>query len=423
MKVFKFGGASVKDADAVRNVVSIINNFSERKQVMVVVSAMGKTTNKLEDILSSFLKDEDFVSLIEDLKAFHFDIITKLFQEDPKNDIFKQVDNLFFLLEKKLEKSDDVSENELYDQIICFGELISTHIIAAYLNHANIPTQWIDARHYILASEDWKEGIINWDWTEQTIRTELPNMLENQVLVTQGFIGGSMSSNKTVTLGREGSDFSAAIFGACLDADHVTIWKDVPGILNADPRRIRNTILFNELSYKYAAELTYYGASVIHPKTIRPLAIKNIPLLVKSFIKPEQQGTRIGNFPTEEDVTSIIFKSKQSLITFEEKDFLNVNRANIAIIFKELARYHIEVNLTKNSAHKLTICTNTNKSKFRKLVQLFDKHFHIESIDNLELVTIKNPFHDVLTAYDINLDKGVLLEQKTDTTYQLVRRV
>ncbi|GAA4840974.1 aspartate kinase [Algivirga pacifica] len=418
MKIFKFGGASIKDPEAVRNVRRVINDFSDKKELLVVVSAMGKTTNKLEEILSAQQKGGDYATPMEELKAFHMDIANALF-ENKEATIFKRIEKIFYLLEQNLIATyEDADEH--YDQIVSFGELLSSHIIAAYLNQENIPTQFIDARIYIQTNENWREGQVDLDWSEKMVKAELPPILENHVIITQGFIGGTIS-NKTTTLGREGSDYSAAIFGYCLDAEDVTIWKDVPGIMNADPKRVPEAILFDQLSYKFAAEMTYYGASVIHPKTIRPLAVKQIPLKVKSFIKPEDQGTIIGNFKSHTTQPAIIFKKKQSLITFEEKDFLNVNRANIASIFNELARHHVNINLMRNSALSIQICTDTRPVKFERVIHVLQDHFNITVEDGMELVTLRNYNEETIRQARLDSDE-IMMEQKAEQNFQIVRR-
>lgn len=417
MKVFKFGGASVKDAEGVRNVQHIVEHFSERKGVLIVLSAMGKSTNSLEAILAAYLNREDFKGLIEQMKAYHVEIAQELFQ-DPKASIFKQLDNLFYLLERKLQEPFEDAD-ERYDQVVCFGELVSSHILAAYLNASGIPTQFIDARIYIQTSETWREGQIDWVWTEKMIQAELPEILSNHVIVTQGFIGGTIS-NKTTTLGREGSDFSAAIFANCLNADSVTIWKDVPGIMTSDPRKVPTAEMYERLSYRNAAEMTYYGASVIHPKTIRPLALKKIPLHVRSFLKPADPGTVIGEFDILHPKPAIIFKKKQSLLRFEEKDFLNVNKSNLGMLMNELHRCNVHINLMRSSAISFTVCVDTEPTKFEKLSKVLERHFNIYITDGLELVTIRNYREDTIEQFPIQANE-VYMEQKTRETWQFVR--
>ncbi|MBB6460763.1 aspartate kinase [Flammeovirga kamogawensis] len=416
MQVFKFGGASVKDADAVRNVKNIIKDFSEQKELVVVVSAMGKTTNLMEKIVVDFLKGNDPKKHLEQLKTYHTAIAKDLF-ENEKASIFTQIEKLVYDLEIRLSLRVS-SEDELYDQVVCYGELLSTHIISAYLNQEKIDTHFLDSRIYIQTDDNFREGNVDWNWTSRLINSDVKDLIQNNVVVTQGFIGGTIN-NKTTTLGREGSDFTAAIFGYCLDAEKVCIWKDVPGIMSSDPRRVEEVSLFKKLPYKYAAELTYYGASVIHPKTIRPLALKNIPLYVNSFINPADEGTVIGDFEDYPSKSSIIFKTNQAIIRFCEKDFLNVSKGDLGLVFSELSRLNIKINLMKNSALSLSICTNNDLSKIEKIKKLFDDKFKIEVIEDLELITIKNHTEDTVKELGIDLSK-VHMRQISLDTYQLV---
>ncbi|KXX67321.1 aspartate kinase [Flammeovirga sp. SJP92] len=416
MRVFKFGGASVKSAEAVRNVQKIIGQYSEQKDLVVVVSAMGKTTNLIERVVLDVIKGEPFEHHIDELKSFHLTIAKELFQ-NPKASIFQQIEKLIIDLEGKLNLR-YFSEEELYDQTVCYGELLSTHIVSAYLNQEQIPTHFLDARIYIQTDDNWREGNVDWTWTERMMNADVPKLIEENVVVTQGFIGGTIN-NKTTTLGREGSDFTAAIFAYCLNAESVCIWKDVPGIMSSDPRRVEDVTLFHELPYKYAAELTYYGASVIHPKTIRPLALKNIPLHVNSFLNPEENGTVIGDFETSPTLPSIIFKTDQTIIRFEEKDFLNVSKGDLGLVFSEFSKMNMKVNLIKNSALSLSICTNNEPKKLQKLEELFQDKFNIEIVNQMELVTVKNYKEDIIQQLGIDLSK-VYMRQISFDTLQIV---
>lgn len=416
MRVFKFGGASVKSAEAVRNVQTIIGRFSEQKELVVVISAMGKTTNLVEKIVLAVIKGESIETLLDELKTFHLDIAKELFQ-NPKAIIFQQIEKLITDLEGKL-KLRYFSEDELYDQTVCYGELLSTHIVSAFLNQEKIPTQFLDSRIYIQTDNNWREGNVDWVWTERMMKADVPQIIKENVIVTQGFIGGTIN-NKTTTLGREGSDFTAAIYAYCLDAESVCIWKDVPGIMSSDPRRVDEVTLFEKLPYKYAAELTYYGASVIHPKTIRPLALKNIPLHVNSFLNPEKKGTVIGDFTDFPTQPSIIFKSNQTIIRFEEKDFLNVSKGDLGLVFSEFSKMNMKINLIKNSALSLTICTNNEPKKISKLKALFHDKFNIEIVDQLELITVKNYTENTVQELGVDLSK-VYMRQISFDTFQLV---
>ncbi|GAB4339354.1 MAG: aspartate kinase [Flammeovirgaceae bacterium] len=415
MRVFKFGGASVKSAEAVQNIASIIRRYAAEKKLLIVVSAMGKTTNALEEVWKKSLNRDSYAENINQLKNYHLEIVEKLF-EDKQDSIYAQLEKIFFSLEQQAQKPSK-DNNQQYDQIVSYGEIISSTIVAAYLNKVGIDTEYIDARQYIQTDRNWREGIVDLDWSEKLIKADLIDILQEKIIITQGFIGGTIGM-QTTTLGREGSDYSAAIFAYCLDAESVTIWKDVPGILNADPRRISNTVMYHRLTYLEAAEMTYFGASVIHPKTIRPLALKDIPLNVRSFVRPEEAGTSIGNFEQENTVPAIIFKPKQSLLKFEERDFLNVNRADLGKIFDELALLGIKINMMMNSAITFTICADTEPEKFKKMEARLSEEFHITMRHNLELVTVKN-CKGVLPK-ELTIKGNIWFRQETDEDIQMV---
>ncbi|RYG05950.1 MAG: aspartate kinase, partial [Chitinophagaceae bacterium] len=346
MQVFKFGGASVKDASGVKNLAEIVKNYTPNN-LLIVVSAMGKVTNKLEELTWAYIKgDENVHEIFEDVKAFHFDIINELF-EDHKNPIFNDVANTFVEIEWLLEEEANDSAGYLYDQIVSIGELVSTKIVAAYLNLAGIFAIWADARNYIQTDNNYREANVIWNKTELEIQKNLPQFLAQGIVVTQGFIGGT-SENFTSTLGRDGSDYSAAIFCACLNAESLTIWKDVPGVLNADPKWFDETEKIEELSYHDAIELTYYGANVIHPKTIKPIQNKGIPLYVRSFLEPKEVGTAITNTQSPLPVPSFIFKVNQVLISIFPKDFSFIIEENLSHIFSILHKNKVKVNTMLN---------------------------------------------------------------------------
>ena len=416
MKVFKFGGTSVKDVIFLRNICNIIKTYSHNNKLIIIVSAMGKITNDLEELLNLSNKKSDFRPLLEKLISFHLNIVKKLFQ-DEKSKIYDILKKLFFQLEDALNLECDLKMK--YDQVVSFGELISTNIIAEFLVAQGINTQWIDARKFIQTNNTWKEAQIEWHRTEHIMKSKLQDILQDKIIITQGFIGGTIG-NKTTTLGREGSDFSAAIFAYCMDAESVTTWKDVPGILNADPKRISDTILYNKLDYKDAAEMTYYGASVIHPKTIRPLALKNIPLYVKSFINPDGLGTCIGNFEGLKHKPALIFKSNQSILNLVVKDFSDVNRYNLSKVFNTLENLRIKVNLMSNSAISITICCNTERRKFDLLETQLEDNFKIQIKDHLELVTVKEFDKKIINKFK---EQNVLWEQKIESEYHIVRQI
>ncbi len=414
-RVFKFGGASIKDALAVRNMAEIIKREYKANQLLiVVVSAMGKVTNALEEILYKTLAGKNVKDQLESLKSFHFEIIDGLELKEQKK-LTSEINDLLIELQESLENiygSGKSDEAEKYDKIVSNGEIISSLIINHYLKASGMNSQWLDARKYIKTSNDFREGIILWNETDKRI-TNISH--QPQLYLTQGFIGSNLK-NQTNTLGREGSDFSAAIFGQAINAESVTIWKDVPGILNADPKLFSDTDLFENLSYSEASEMTYYGASVIHPKTIKPLANKKIPLLVKSFKHPENRGTVIGPAPSTKQLPVTILKSDQALLSFKVKDFTFINEEQIGMIFHALNNALIKINVMQNSAISLTISVDNRRDKIEKLINELNSNFDIEIRDSLSLFTIIN--HEESSISRILQNHKIILEQRTLKTCQ-----
>jgi aspartate kinase len=332
MKIFKFGGASVKDANAVKNVASILTRFPNEK-IIVVISAMGKTTNALERLTDAFFyKKEDTAAVLSEVKDYHLSILNELFP-DPSHSVYTEIHNSFVELEWALEDDPTHNYDCEYDQIVSMGELISTRIVAAYLNQSEVKCQWRDVRDFIKTDNTYREGKVDWAETEKCIQELLPASFrnENKIVVTQGFLGVT-SENFTTTLGREGSDYTAAIMAYCTNAESVTIWKDVPGVLNADPKWFDQTVLIPQLTYQDAIELTYYGATVIHPKTIKPLQNKKIPLYVRSFVEPEKEGTKIHKTNSALPTPCFIFKVNQVLLSISPKDFSFIVEENLGDI-------------------------------------------------------------------------------------------
>ncbi len=419
MQVFKFGGASVKDAAGVKNLAHIVQNHAKGKALLIVVSAMGKITNKLEELTWAFVRgDENTHQLFEDIKAFHFNIINELF-EDHKNPVYNDVANTFVEIEWLLEEEASDSPDYLYDQIVSIGELVSTRIVAAYLNQVGCFSIWTDARGYIKTDNTYREANVLWDKTEQEIQKHLPSFLEQGIVVTQGFIGGT-SENFTSTLGREGSDYSAAIFCACLNAESMTIWKDVSGVLNADPKWFDETEKIAQLSYHDAIELTYYGATVIHPKTIKPIQNKGIPLYVRSFIQPEAEGTAITTTQTPLPIPSFIFKVNQVLISIFPKDFSFIIEENLSHIFDVLHRNRVKVNTMLNSAISFSVSVDNDEQKIKQLIADLSESFKVKYNSGLELVTIR--YYNQQTIDRVTVNKEVLLEVKSRHTCQMVMK-
>lgn len=418
MKVFKFGGASVKDASAVRNVVSIVDRYSDK--LGIVVSAMGKTTNAMEQIVQKLWnrEEKEFLALVDERYQFHLAIMDELF-DSKSNSIYTEIENEFDELKAKYH--DRIPENFAfeYDQIVSLGEVISTKIIVAYLNEQGKKAKWEDARLIIQTDRKYREAEVDWKRTEELFAEKFtPNFQNNDVLVTQGFIGHT-PEGFTTTLGREGSDFTAGIMAYCCNAESVTIWKDVPGMLNADPKWFDNTIKLDEISFKEAIELSYYGASVIHPKTIKPLQNKGIPLYVKSFVDPEADGTVIQSSMVKDHlVPSFIFKMDQVLFSFTPKDFSFLVEKNLSDIFERLSALDAKINLMQNSALNFSVLLDGDKSDIQKICAAFDDTYHVKFNENLELITIRH--YDDATLKRVTVDKEVLLEQKTRETARLI---
>lgn len=418
MQVFKFGGASVKDAAAVENVGKLMQKHGA-KGTVVVVSAMGKTTNRLEDLVNAYLnKDQNLQAIFEDIKTFHLNIASSLFSA--KHTVFDELENVFVELLWGIEDEPSGSYNYHYDQIVSQGEVLSTRIVSAYLNQLGVNNTWFDARNVIQTDNTYREGKVDYDLSATLAKTQLvPALEKNGCVVTQGFIGGT-SENFTTTLGREGSDYTAALLAYFLDAEKVVIWKDVPGVLNADPKFFKNTKLIAELSYHDAIELTYFGASVIHPKTIKPLQNKNIPLYVKSFLQPEQAGTVIKDGGHRNAVTSYIFKDNQLLLSIMPKDFSFIAEDNLSEIFSLFSKHNVHIHLMQNSAISFSVCTDNDPQKIELLLPELQQKFKVLYNSNVQLMTVRNYEPEIIAKLSEN--KTVLLEQRSRNAHQMVMR-
>lgn len=418
MEVYKFGGASVSNANAVKNLVSIIRK-EKKEQLLIVISAMGKMTNKLEELSAAYIIGQDNTyDLLEEIKAYHFIILNDLFA-DHSHPVFNDVANTFVEIEWLLDEEANDAPDYIYDQIVSIGEILSTKIVAAYLNEQGILTTWVDARNFIKTDNSYKEGKVDWTKTTAEIRKHLIPVLEKSIAITQGFIG-STSENFTTTLGREGSDYSAAIFCSCLDADALTIWKDVPGVLNADPKWFAETERIPQLSYHDAIELTYYGATVIHPKTIKPLQNKNIPLYVRSFIHTEGEGTVINNKNSPLPVPSFIFKVNQVLISIFPKDFSFIIEENLSDIFSLFHKHKVKVNTMLNSAISFSVSVDNDAEKVQRLIEDLSSMYKVKYNNGLELVTIR--YYNQQTIDRVTVNKSILLEVKSRHTCQIVMK-
>ncbi len=416
MLVFKFGGASVKDADGIVNLAKVVKNYSA-DQILIVVSAMGKTTNALENLTKAYVNgSEELQGIFEDIKTYHYTIIEKLFE--PYHPVFNDVANTFVEIEWLIEDAPHEDYDFVYDQIVSVGELVSTRIVNAYLNKEGFKSQWIDVRGYIHTDNTYREGAVQWAKTRESINTGIPGLLQKGVVVTQGFLGGT-SENFTTTLGREGSDYTASIFAACLGAESVTTWKDVPGILNADPKYFEDTVKFDELSYSEAIEMTYYGASVIHPKTIKPLQNAKIPLFVKPFFDPRATGTLIHENSDNKFIKPvIILKQNQVLLSLSAKDYSFISEDHLSNIFKMFAQNHIKVNMMQTSALSFSVCFDLNEERFKKLLKDLSPEFKAKYNNNLCLVTVRHYLRSSLS--ELTDGKTILLEQLSRNTVQMV---
>ena len=414
MKVFKFGGASVKDANGVRNLAAILQKIGY-SNTLVVVSAMGKTTNALELVIKNYFENKlETQSALQEVKTFHNQITLELFT-NKRHPIFKAINTLFSELDTFLKTNKSPDYNFVYDQVIGFGELISTTIISHYLHEIGLRNQWIDVREFIKTDNYYRNANVDWDSTQHQINS---NFKKDVLNITQGFLG-SDANNFTTTLGREGSDYTAAIFAYCLNATNVTIWKDVQGVLNADPRYFENAQLLHQISYREAIELAFYGASVIHPKTLQPLQRKEIPLYVKSFINPESQGTCVSKGKTiDPEIPCFIVKKNQVLIALSSLDFSYIVEENISEIFNLLHLYKMKVGLIQNSAISFSVCLENTYNNLDKLLQHLKAKFNVTCYENVSLYTIRHFTEEAIS--NLEKDKTILLKQLTQNTVQMV---
>lgn len=407
MRVFKFGGASVRNADSIKKVATIIKSYTDQP-LLVVVSAMGKTTNALENLI----KLKDFEEDLNQILTYHSTIIEALFEG--KNPLVKELESVRLNITEQLKISHS-SNDKLYDQVVSQGEILSTLIVGAYLKEIGLPVLWQDARNYITTDATFREAIVDWDKSNDLIKPLIKD-LNTHIIVTQGFIGSC--NGITTTLGREGSDFSAAIFASCLSAESVTIWKDVPGVMSADPKRLPNPTTFDELPFREAAEMTYYGASVIHPKTIKPLANRNIPLFVKSFDNVDLPGTIIHECKIDHLPPLIVFKDNQCLISCQGTDYTFIDESQIGVIFTALSKRGLKVNMIQNSAISFSFCLDFHEEKALALIEELGKTFEVYYNTGLTLVTIKNYDSDSFNSY--KNQKNVVLEQSSRSTLQVL---
>ena len=422
LQVYKFGGASVKDAAAIRRLAAIVRTHGAGRPLLIVVSAMGKTTNALEELVHLAQAGQDYRAPLRQLSDFHRQVARELLSSEaaaPTREpgAGREADDtlltgLLESLEERLGRMRPGEYDRQYDQVVSYGELLASRLVAEVLG-----ADWLDCRPLIRTDRSWREGRVDWPTTERAIRAEVLPRVNAGVVVTQGFIG-STASGATTTLGREGSDYSAAIFAYCLRAGSVTIWKDVAGLLNADPKIFPDTVRYPEISYQETIEMAYYGASVIHPKTLKPLAERRIPLYVKSFLDPTAAGTIIHDCRHGLLAPAFIRKTGQCLVSFESKDFAFISEENLEVIFGALAQARLKINLMQNSAISFSVCLDYDERRLTELLGLLREQFAIHYNTDLTLFTIK--YYDAESVRQLTSGRQLLLEQRTRQTFQIV---
>ncbi len=419
MKVFKFGGASVKDAEGVKNMASIIKSYSGN--MIIVISAMGKMTNALEKAVKFYFtrQGKDLSMAVDEVRNYHYSIIRDLFETDGTKTLC-EIDDLLRSLENRVFHTEPSLDYDFeYDQIVSYGEILSSRIVSLYLHKIGYSHKWIDIRECLRTDNTWREGNIDWELSRQSV-PRVFNNFESSVYLTQGFIAAT-PFNSTTTLGREGSDYSAAILANIMDAESLTIWKDVPGIMTADPHKFENTQKMEKLSYREAVEMTYFGAKIIHPKTMKPLVDKNIPLYVKSFFSPENPGSVVHNFDfIVENVPVFIIKEDQVLITVTSLDLSFIAEDHIAKVYHLLSQFRMKVNIVQQSAMSLSFAIDKPERNTDKLIQELHQNFRVSYNENLELLTIRN--YDSDTIREMIKDRIVFVEQKTRRTARFLMK-
>lgn len=426
MRVFKFGGASVKDAGSVRNVVRIIREYQGQTPLVLVISAMGKTTNALEQLCSHFMdgRKDEMLHLFKQIKSMHFKIANDLF-ENPSDPVFSILEQSFYQLYYYISESPGRNYNYEYDRIVSTGEIVSTQILSAYLRKTGLSNRLFPAQKLVITDAHFRDAQVDWILSTRAIQEQITPYLKQKndpdnphIVITQGFLGGT-PQGFTTTLGREGSDFTAAIIAYALLADEVVIWKDVPGLLNADPKLFDKTLLLKNISYQEAIELSYYGATVIHPKTLKPLLSKNIPLKVKSFFKPELPGSLINEKMDMDKLRpSYIFKFNQVLASIFPKDFSFIAEQNLARIFADFAKHKVKINLMQNSALSFSVCFDMDRMKTAALLRDLQKNFNVKHNTDMELITVRH--YEQASIENLLKGREVVLEQKSRTTLQMV---
>jgi aspartate kinase len=417
MKVFKFGGASLESIERIQQVAAIIQSFPDQ-QLLIVISAMGKTTNELEKVAQNFYlrKREIAAQLLHNVEQQHLDIAEKLLG-NRDNPVFDQLQQFFTEAEWTLGEKPLRQYDYYYDQLVSLGELLSTCIMSAYFNLAGISNTWVDVRDVFRTDDTFRDANIDWDVTRQQVTEKVvPLFKKTDVVIAQGFIG-STDQNESVTLGREGSDYSAAVFANLLDAESQTIWKDVEGLKNADPKLFPNTINIPEISFSEVIEMAFYGAQVIHPKTIKPLHNKQIPLYVKSFLNKDLPGTVIReDIDVKQLPPIIVLKKNQVLLTITSRDFSFITEDRISDIYELFHKGKIKINLMQNAAISFSCCIDNSPEKIELLMKALHNDFKVSYNEGLELLTVRYNKDGLLE--ELSKDRTVLLEQRSPVTIQ-----
>ena len=414
MQVFKFGGASVKNSDAVRNLEYILRKI-EKTNMVIVISAMAKTTNSLEQLAKDYFDGNDWQDAFARVKEFHLNVVHELFSDQQTN-VYKSIAGHFDALKAKLNTESSLNFNFEYDQIVSFGEIFSTTIVSHFLNFKGIRNQWLDVRKLLRTDSNFREASVDWDLSVKLFQ-EAVDFTKNKIFITQGFIA-SDKNNTITTLGREGSDFTAAAIAYMLGAQSMTVWKDVPGVLNADPKYFTNTIKLDRISYLDAIELAYFGTSVIHPKTIQPLQQKKIQLYVKSFLDPSLPGTVISNEQTGEKIPCFIVKKDQIFLHISTRDFSFIVESHLREIFSVFAKYGLRINIMQNSAISFDICVNNDETRIAGVISALEKNFVVIDEPGVELITIRHYNENIVKQMLVG--KRLVLEQKSKENTQLL---
>jgi len=417
MKVFKFGGASINSAEAIKNVARILDR-EDAANCLVVISAMGKMTNTFEKIIDAYItnKKENLSKFLDYATDYHIQIIKNIFNEN--HEIHQKVTLLFGQLTHFLIQNNSYDYDYLYDQIVCYGELLSSTIVSDYLNEVGINNTWKDARELVITDATFRDASVNWQATEKCIKTKVDT---SKITLVQGFIAGDLNGN-TTTLGREGSDFTAGIFAYCLDAESLTIWKDVLGVLNADPREFKDTELLERISYEETIEMAFYGASVIHPKTIKPIQNKKIPLIVRSFKNLDSPGTKVTNeADMQPHIPCYIVKKNQVLVSIASLDFSFIVEENISHIFKLFHKYQLKVNLIQNSAISFSVCVDNNLNHFDEFFNEIKAMYKVSFIKNVDLFTVRHFTQNSLSKI-YNLGTSLLSQVNKNTAQIIIQK-